>query len=125
MTDFTFSGKFAKIDLPELKRLFGPTIPIEAVDLLFTAFGHKTLGEVRAEIEAMAKVWDPVAVHFMRLDHAIGAMSNTLSETRKRLGVMREETGDRLWGLEHVIDAAEVMEAADQDLSACLRQDDY
>lgn len=123
MTEFKFSGKLAKIDTPWLKSLFGPCIPVEAADALFTASGDKTLGEVRLEISEMAKAWDPVAVNFTRLDRAIGRMSNALHHQREHLGVMREHTGDRLYGLQSVIDAAETMEACADDLDATFRDE--
>lgn len=124
MADFQFSGKLAKVDDPNLRRLFGPCVPVEAVNALFEAPGEATLGEVRATLEAMAKVWDPVAVNFMRLDRAIGRLSDVLSHQREHLGMMREETGDRLWGLQSVIDAAEVMEACADDLDAIFRDEE-
>lgn len=54
---FVFSGKTAKFDQPELVRLFGDTMPIEAVNLVFDAPGNMTLGAVRAKVERMAEAW--------------------------------------------------------------------
>lgn len=44
-----------KITLEELIELFGGSIPMEAVQMLFNAPPERTIGDVRADITALAK----------------------------------------------------------------------
>lgn len=55
-----FSGETVetkKYDVAELTRLFGDTMPVEAVNLLFDSPGDMTLGQVREKIMEMAAKW--------------------------------------------------------------------
>jgi hypothetical protein len=122
MKEFTFSGKFAKTEDPGLRRLFGPCVPIEAVDAVIRAEDHKTFGEVRAEIRAMAKVWDPAAVHLARLKASRDYITASIEEAERRLSISDAE--ERTWFIQSFIDAAEVLDAAAQDVSNCLQEDD-
>ena len=123
MTGLTFSGKFAKTDDENLKRLFGSLVPIEAINAIFMAEDHKTFGDVRAEVEAMAKAWDPAAVHLGRMKAFRDEISAAIDDAEKRL------MASCPWGLtyfvQQFIDAGGVLEDAAQDVSNCLQEDRF
>ena len=121
--EFTFSGKFAKTDDDNLKRLFGSLVPTEAIDAIFMAKDHKTFGEVRAEVEAMARAWDPAAVHLGRMKAFRDEISTAIDDAEKRLMASAED--ERISFIQQFIDGGSVLEDAVRDVSNCLAEDRF
>ena len=122
MRGLTFSGKFAKTDDENLKRLFGSLVPIEAINAIFMAEDHKTFGDVRAEVEAMAKAWG-AAVHLGRMKAFRDEISAAIDDAEKRL--MASDAEERIYFVQQFIDAGGVLEDAVQDVSNCLAEDRF
>lgn len=60
MPKFKFSGAWTRCEIPELTALFGPIVPFEAFDLIFTAPDDMTMLEARENLKQMAEEWKKI-----------------------------------------------------------------
>lgn len=109
-----FSGKTTRTDIESLTRLFGPNVPVEAVNIVFDASPDMTLGDVRDQIEAMAEQWDQAKFHLDRLTKARDSVVESVAIVSSRLA--EADPTERVYLIGDLDEAAKCLEDTDQDL---------
>lgn len=108
-----FSGDTKRVDIPALNLLFGPCVPIEAINILWDAPEDMLLADARIEIESMARAWDPAKFQLSRVIRAATSITESVRMASERLAMADER--ERTYLIQDFTDAADNLEAADQD----------
>ncbi len=115
-----FSGETKRVDIPALNRLFGPCVPVEAINIFWDAPENTSLADAREAIQAMAKSWDQAKFHLGRVQRAAQSILQSATAATERLSMANET--ERIFLIQDFEDAADNLECADQD-AMFLRRD--